>query len=66
MYLKYCKPCINPVLYYNMKVGLLRENDGRFYCGKRFENFEVLQTYINGALVAEEGKSKIKVNNQIL
>lgn len=53
--------CINPVLHYNMKVGLLRENDAAdFIVVKDLKNFEVLQTYINGALVAEEGKSKIK------
>jgi adenine deaminase len=53
--------CINPVMHYNMNVGLLRENDAAdFIVVKDLKNFEVLQTYINGLLVAENGKSKIK------
>jgi adenine deaminase len=53
--------CINPVLHYNMKVGLLREGDtADFIVVKDLVNFEVVETYINGALVAEKGKSKIK------
>jgi adenine deaminase len=53
--------CINPVLHYNMKVGLLREGDtADFIVVKDLVNFEVQETYINGALVAEKGKSKIK------
>ena len=53
--------CVNPVLHYNMNVGLLREGDAAdFIMVKDLVNFEVLQTYIDGALVAEEGKSKIK------
>ncbi len=53
--------CINPVLHYNMKVGLLREGDAAdFIVAKDLVNFEVEETYINGALVAEKGKSKIK------
>ncbi|MBP6022601.1 adenine deaminase [Ferruginibacter sp.] len=53
--------CINPVLHYNMKVGLLREGDAAdFIVVEDLKNFKVVQTYINGALVAEKGKSKIK------
>lgn len=53
--------CINPVLHYNMNVGLLREKDAAdFIVVKDLKNFDVLQTYINGVLVAENGKSKIK------
>lgn len=53
--------CINPVLHYNMKVGLLRESDAAdFIVVKDLINFEVEETYINGALVAEKGESKIK------
>ena len=48
--------CINPVHHYKMNVGILREGD--------FAEFIVvedlvLQTYINGELVAENGTSKI-------
>jgi adenine deaminase len=50
--------CINPVLHYGLDVGLLREGDaGDFVLVKNLEQFEVLQTYINGRLVAESGKS---------
>ncbi len=53
--------CINPVLHYNMKVGLLREGDAAdFIVVKDLVNFEVEETYINGVLVAEKGNSKIK------
>lgn len=52
--------CINPVLHYNLKVGLLRENDfADFIVVKDLKGFEVLQTYINGKLVAENGKTLI-------
>lgn len=53
--------CINPVLHYKMNVGLLREGDAAdFIVVKDLKHFEVLQTYINGELVAEDGKSKVK------
>ncbi|HWJ29562.1 MAG TPA: adenine deaminase C-terminal domain-containing protein, partial [Flavisolibacter sp.] len=52
--------CVNPVGHYKLKVGLLRKNDfADFALVKDLINFEVLQTYINGALVAENGNSKI-------
>lgn len=53
--------CVNPVYHYKMKVGLLKEGDpADFIIAKDLENFEVLKTYINGELVAENGRSKIK------
>ncbi|MFI5188297.1 MAG: adenine deaminase [Chitinophagales bacterium] len=53
--------CVNPIHHYKMKVGLLKEGDAAdFIVVKDLENFEVLQTYIDGILVAEKGKSKIK------
>jgi adenine deaminase len=53
--------CVNPVSHYKLKVGLLREADfADFVVVKDLQNFEVLQTYINGELVAEEGKSLIR------
>lgn len=52
--------CVNPVEHYNMKVGLLRENDpADFIVVDDLENFNVLATYINGEKVAENGKSNI-------
>ena len=52
--------CINPVNHYKLKVGLLRQNDfADFIVVKDLEKFEVLQTFINGELVAENGKTLI-------
>lgn len=53
--------CINPVLHYNMNVGLLRQGDtADFIIVEDLINFKVQQTYINGELVAENGDSKIE------
>jgi adenine deaminase len=53
--------CVNPVGHYKLKVGLLRENDfADFVLVKDLKNFEVIQTYINGQLVAENGKTLIE------
>jgi adenine deaminase len=55
--------CINPVLHYKMKVGLLRQGDAAdFIVVKDLEKFETLQTYIDGRLVADGGKSLITTN----
>src|SRR5215203_5368114 len=55
--------CVNPVEHYKLKVGLLQENDfADFIIVKDLKNFEVLNTYINGKLVAENGKTLIKTN----
>jgi adenine deaminase len=52
--------CGNPVNHYKLKVGLLRQNDfADFILVKDLKNFEVIQTYINGQLVAENGKTLI-------
>ncbi|HSC38280.1 MAG TPA: amidohydrolase family protein, partial [Chitinophagaceae bacterium] len=53
--------CINPVTHYKLNVGLLQRGDpADFIVVKDLTNFEVLQTYIDGKLVAENGVSKIK------
>jgi adenine deaminase len=53
--------CVNPVNHYKLKVGLLRLNDfADFLLVKDLENFDVVQTYVNGKLVAEEGRSFIE------
>jgi adenine deaminase len=53
--------CVNPVLHYKLDVGLLKEGDpADFIIVKDLKGFEVLKTFINGELVAENGKSKIK------
>src|SRR6187549_2248276 len=52
--------CINPVLHYKLDVGLLKEGDpADFIVVKDLEKFEVIKTFINGELVAENGRSKI-------
>ncbi|MDX8552972.1 adenine deaminase [Tenacibaculum sp. 1B UA] len=53
--------CINPVEHYNLDVGRLNEGDtADFIVVKDLQKFEVLQTYINGELVAENGKSFVQ------
>ncbi len=53
--------CINPVKHYNLDVGLLNEgDDADFIVVEDLKKFNVLQTYINGELVAEKGKSFVK------
>ncbi|MCU0467013.1 MAG: adenine deaminase [Arcicella sp.] len=52
--------CINPVLHYNLPVGLLREGDpADFIVIDNLQDFTVQQTYLNGVLVAENGVSQI-------
>ena len=53
--------CVNPVYHYKMKVGLLKEGDpADFITVRDLKDFEVLQTYIDGEMVAENGKSRVK------
>lgn len=53
--------CLNPVLHYKLDTGLLREGDhADFIIAKDLKDFEILQTYINGQLVAEKGRSLIQ------
>lgn len=52
--------CINPVVHYNAPIGLLNVGDpADFIAVKDLKHFEVLSCYINGRLVASEGKSLI-------
>jgi adenine deaminase len=52
---------VNPVNHYQLKVGLLKQNDfADFILVKDLANFEVVKTYINGQLVAENGKTLIE------
>lgn len=52
---------VNPVEHYKLDVGLLREGDpADFIIVKDLVKFEVVKTYINGELVAENGKSLIR------
>lgn len=52
--------CYNPVIHYNLDVGLLRKGDSAdFIVVDDLKNLNVLQTYIKGQLVAENGKTLI-------
>jgi adenine deaminase len=56
--------CVNPVHHYKMRVGFLKEGDAAdFTVVKDLENFDVVQTYIDGRLVAENGRSKLESVN---
>jgi adenine deaminase len=57
--------CINPVLHYKLDVGLLSINDpADFIVVKDLVDFNVIQTYIDGRLVAEKGTSLITRENK--
>ena len=53
--------CVNPVQHYRLDVGLLQEGDAAdFIVVKDLEHFQVVKTFIDGELVAENGVSNIK------
>ncbi len=53
--------CVNPVKHYKLDVGLLKENDkADFIIVNNLQDFEVLETYIDGNLVAKNGVSNIE------
>ena len=53
--------CVNPVLHYKLDIGLLKVgDDADFIVTKDLTDFTILQTYINGELVAENGQSFLK------
>ena len=53
--------CINPVEHYGLEVGLLREGDAAdFVVVDDLEKFNIIQTYIDGVIVAENGESKLQ------
>jgi len=60
--------CVNPVKHYNLQVGLLQAGDpADFIITNDLKNFIAKKTYINGKLVAEDGKSLIvSVNEKIV
>lgn len=50
--------CINPVKHYRLPVGLLQEgHPADFVVVNNLREFDVLQTYLNGQLVADKGTS---------
>ena len=53
--------CVNPVEHYKLDIGLLRVGDpADFIVVQDLVNFNILQTYINGELVSENGQSFIQ------
>lgn len=56
------RSCIyNPVKHYNLEVGLLQKNDpADILIVDNLMDFNILQTYIDGQLVSENGNSYIK------
>lgn len=53
--------CLNPVKHYKLEVGLLKTGDpADFIIIDNLKDFNILKTFINGDLVAENGKSFIK------
>ena len=53
--------CVNPVLHYDLSIGILRKGDpADFIVANDLTDFIIHQTYIDGELVAEDGKSFIK------
>ncbi len=50
--------CINPVYHYDLPVGLLQKHHAAdFIVINDLERFDILKTFINGQLVAENGRS---------
>jgi adenine deaminase len=52
---------LNPVRHYNLESGLLQQGDpADFIVVDNMSDFNIKETYIDGALVAKEGKTRIK------
>ena len=53
--------CLNPVIHYQLPVGLLRKGDyADFVLINNLEEFRIIQTYLNGQLVSDAGKTLIE------
>lgn len=56
---------VHPIIHYNLPVGLLRPKDAAdFIVVDNLDDFNILQTYIDGNLVAANGKSFCNIPNQ--
>lgn len=52
--------CLNPVKHYHLDVGMLRPGDAAdFIIVEDLQTFKVRNTYVNGTMVAENGRSLI-------
>jgi adenine deaminase len=60
--------CINPINHYGLHVGQLRKGDpADFIVVNNLQDFNILQTFINGELVADNGHTKImRVKSMII
>ena len=59
--------CINPVQHYNMNIGLLKSGDAAdFIVVEDLKDFNVLKTFIDGELVAEDGNSLVIIQSSEL
>lgn len=60
--------CITPIDHYKLDVGALQEGDfADFITIDNLDHFNIQSTYINGELVAKNGKSNIpRVNNAVI
>jgi adenine deaminase len=57
--------CVNAVRHYDLQVGLLQKNDfADFIVTDNLSDLNILQTYINGELVAENGKTMLNSVNE--
>jgi adenine deaminase len=53
--------CVNPVKHYNLNIGLLQTGDpADFIIVDNLNDFNILETYINGKKVYDEGKTLFK------
>ncbi|MFD2035584.1 adenine deaminase [Belliella marina] len=60
--------CITPIEHYRLEVGMLRVGDAAdFILSEDMEEFRIKATYINGELVAKDGKTLIgRVENKVI
>lgn len=53
--------CVNPIKHYNLDVGMLQVgDDADCIVVEDLKEFNILQTYIDGELVSDQGESKIQ------
>jgi len=59
--------CVNPVLHYKLNVGLMRVGDSAdFILVDNLQNINVLETYINGEIVAKNGIDYLHTTPEII
>jgi adenine deaminase len=59
--------CINPILHYKIPVGYLRTYDSAdFIVVKSIETWEIISTYIDGEIVASQGRAYLSTHEQTI